>query len=109
MDLAESIRENTRAVTALNATLGRLIQQHAWVRDTIDVPATETVSPAAPKTEKAPSVVAEVTLADVKAAAIALAKQDREKLAAALNHFGAAKVVDLQPNQYRDFLGVINA
>jgi hypothetical protein len=95
LDLAASIRANTAAVQALTAIINRLFptERIAIPRDSVLVipkvredAAAEDAAFAAIKTETAPPAASEVTLDDVKAAAVK-----------------AAKVVDLKPEQYAEF------
>lgn len=116
ISLADSIRANTAAVQALTGSIERIFGARIFGGMTIDVPVVdaraaddaaaedEAFAAISAKTEKSISEVAEPTLAEVKAAAIALAKKDREALAAALAKFNAPKVVDLKPTQFAAFL-----
>lgn len=121
MDLAESIRENTKAVQALTALLERALASPINLAPerpaAIDAEAREVPQPdpqpqapkpqaskpkaapkAAPKTPEGP------TLDDAKKAAIALVKHDREALVNVLMTFDAPQVALLKPEQYADFI-----
>ncbi len=117
LDLAASIRANTAAVQANTAMLARLVGE----REAVDAPATfeiafgldvdaaRTALRDAAETEKAPQVKSEVTLDDCKREATALAKRDRDMLAAILADMKAGKVSLLKPEQYADFIRRVDA
>jgi hypothetical protein len=104
LDLAASIRANTAAVQALTA----LLSQPAIViapRQRDDAKAEDEAFAAIKpvKTETAPPAATEVTLDDVKKAATALAKKDRECLAALVKKYESDKVVNINPTFFAAF------
>jgi hypothetical protein len=121
LDLAASIRANTAAVQALTALLtaqqsfyGPSVVQLATApkvdvakeRRAVEDAAAEdeafaAVMPA--KIETAPPVESEVTLADIKKSATALAKKDREALAALVARYESDKVVNINPTFFAAF------
>jgi hypothetical protein len=120
LDLAASIRANTAAVQALTAIITTLraptvefaapkVDVAQARRDLQDAVAEDEAFAAIEKakTTKPSPVESEVTLDDVKKAAVALAKTDREKLAALLSDFEVPKVTSLKPEQYADFYAAI--
>ncbi len=133
LDLAASIRANTAAVQALTAAFLQGLNSGAIAPNAVLVipkaPANvsvasdafdaraelqaaaeaEVVPPARVKPKKSPQGDNEVTLAQVKTAAIALSKTDRDGLAQLLETFQADKVANLKPEQYAEFLGAVEA
>jgi hypothetical protein len=117
LDLAASIRANTAAVQALTAIITTLraptvefaapkVDVAQARRDLQDAVAEDEAFAAIEKakTTKPSPVESEVTLDDVKKAATALAKKDREMLAAILADHKTDKVSNLDPSKYTAFM-----
>ena len=101
MDLAESIRENTKAVQALTAALNAHFSFGA--PQIINMSGEDVVEHivAAPPPAEQPALEYD---RDVKPAALALAKADRAKLVAILESFGCKKATELKAEQYAEFV-----
>ena len=122
MDLAESIRENTRAVQALTAALMAHNFSTPVVINASELPAPPAAepepAPAKParvkkeKPEAAPAPAPEPVKAldydvDIKPAATKLAAKDRDALVGILTSFGVKRGTELKPEQFAEFLGTV--
>ncbi len=101
LDLSASIRANTAAVQALTALLQREVNlsERRVAPEVIDLAAFPL-----PAEEVAEAPVAAPTVEDVRKAAVALAKVDREKLSKLVAKFEATSAAAIKPERYALFI-----
>ncbi len=124
MTLEAAIQENTQVMRELIAALGATAyQKEKAVHDEPDFstpPGTEdSTLPDPPKVEAKPEPVtentdptpdapADLTIDDVRAAALALVKTNRDALAGILKEMGAAKATELPEAKWAEFIERVN-
>jgi hypothetical protein len=118
MTLEAAIQENTQVVRELIAALGAAAyRQQKAVEDEPDFatpPGTESHTlPEPPKAEANPEPVTEakpaaLTIDDVRAAALALVRTNRDALADILKQMGAAKATELPEDKWGEFIDRAN-
>ena len=108
MSLEQAVKENTEA---LNTLIEVFKNQKTVNHMSIEVKkgGKKTDEVAAPAVEVVKAEVLKISYEEVKKATLELAKKDQPACIAILQSFSAKNATELKPEQYADYVGLVNA